>query len=66
MNADAFSRYPSRVSAVTKVEKWFLPEFKADFIMQQARDPVTSELLAWCKKAQRLRQNQLKYDSQDV
>ena len=48
-NADALSCYPFRVSAVTVVEKWFSPEFKVDFMKQQARDPVTSALLAWCK-----------------
>ena len=33
---------------------------------QQARDPVTSALLAWCKKAQRPRQDQLEGESQDL
>ena len=31
-NADALSRYPFRVYEVTVVEKWFSPEFKADFV----------------------------------
>ena len=65
-NADALSRYPFLVSAVTVVEKWFPLEFKADLVKQQARYPVTSALLAWCKKAQRLRQDQLEGESQDL
>jgi hypothetical protein len=48
-NADALSRYPMGVSAVTATEKWFPPEIKSEFVKQQARDPITSELLAWCK-----------------
>ena len=59
VNADALSRYLVRVSAVSLVEMWFPPEFKADFVMQQAHDSITSELLVWCKKAQRPRQEQL-------
>ena len=31
-NADALSRYPVRVSAVSVAEIWFPPEFKADFV----------------------------------
>ena len=65
-NADAISRYPVRVSAVSVVEIWFSPEFKADFGKQQAPDPITSAVLAWCKKAQRLRQNQLEGEPQDL
>ena len=45
-NANALSRYPVRVSAVSGVEFWFPPEFKADFVKQQAHDPITSALLA--------------------
>ena len=65
-NADARSRYPVRVSAVSVAEKWFPPEFKADFIKQQARDPVISELLSWCRKAQHQRQELLEGESQDL
>ena len=65
-NADALSRYPVRVSAVSLVEMWFSPEFKADFVMQQANDAITSELLAWCKEAQRPRQEQLEGEPQDL
>ena len=48
-NVDALSRYPVRVSAVSVVEIWFPPEFKANFVKQQAHDPITSALLAFCK-----------------
>ena len=65
-NADALCRYSVRVSAVSLVEMWFPPEFKADFVMQQAHDAITSELLAWCKKAQRPRQEQLEREPQDL
>ena len=65
-NADALSRCPVRVSTVSLVEMWFPPEFKADFVMQQAHDPITSELLAWCKKAQRPRQERLEREPQVV
>ena len=58
-NADALSRYPVCVSAVSLVEMWFRPEFKADFVMQQSHDPITTELLVWCTKAQRPRQERL-------
>ena len=49
-NADALSRYLVCVSAVSVVKIWFPPKFKADFVMQQAHDPITSALLAWCNK----------------
>ena len=65
-NADALSRYPVRVSAVSLVEMWFPPRFKADFVTQHAHDPITSGLLAWCKKAQRPRQERLEGESQDL
>ena len=65
-NADARSRYPVRVSAMAVPEIWFPPEFKADFVKQQAHDPITSALLAWCKMAQRPRQNQLEGEPQDL
>ena len=58
-NANALSRYPVRVPAVSLVEKWFSPEFETDIVMQQAHDFITSELLAWCKKTQRSRQEKL-------
>ena len=54
------------MSAVSIAEKWFPPEFKADFIKQKARDLVTSELLSWCRKAQRPRQEVLEGESQDL
>ena len=66
VNADALSRYPIRESAVSVVEFWFLPEFKADFVKQQTHDPITSARLAWCKKAQRPRQEQLEEKPQDL
>ena len=47
-------------------EKWFPPEFKTDFVKQQAHDPITSTLLAWCKKAQRPRQERLEGEAQDL
>ena len=65
-NADALSRYPVRVSAVSVVEIWFPPEFKADFVKQQAHEPITSALLGWCKKAQHLRQELLEGEPQDL
>ena len=65
-NADALSRYPLRVSSVNVAEKWFPPEFKSDFVKQQAHDPITSALLAWCKKAQRPRQERLEGEAQDL
>ena len=65
-DASELSRYPFRIPAMTVFEKWFPPEFKADFVKQQARDSVTSALLAWCKKAQRTRQGQLEGKSQDL
>ena len=65
-NADALSRYSVRVSAVSVVEIWFPPEFKADFMQKQANDSITSELLAWCKTAQRLRQEKFEGEPQDL
>ena len=65
-NADALLRYPVRVSAVSVVEIWFPPEFKADFVKQQAHDPIIFALLAWCKTAQRPRQEQLEGKPQDL
>ena len=65
-NADALSRYPVRVSTVSVVEMWFPSKFKADFVQQQAHDSITSELLVWCKKAQRPRQEKLEGESQDL
>ena len=65
-NADALSRYPVRVSAMSLVEIWFPSEFKTDFVMQQAQDAITSKLLAWCKKAQRPRQEELEGEPQDL
>ena len=58
-NADALSRYPVRVPAMSAVEIWFPFEFKADFVKQQAHDSITFSLLALCKMAQRPQQKQL-------
>ena len=58
-NHDEILPYPVRVSAVSVVEIWFPSEFKADFVKQQAQDPITCALLAWYKKAQRPRKNNL-------
>ena len=57
-NADAIYRYPVRVSAVSVVVKWF-SEFTAHFVKQQAHDPITFELLTFCKKAQPSRQERI-------
>ena len=48
------------------VEIWFPPEFKADFVKQQAYDPITSALLACCKKEQCPRQKKLEVKEQDL
>ena len=48
------------------VEIWIQPEFKADFVKQQAYDLIISALLAWCKKAQHPRQEQLEGKPQDL
>ena len=65
-NADALSRHSVRVSVMFVVEIWFPPEFKADFVKQQAHNPITSALLTWCKKAQRPRQEQLEGEPENL
>ena len=59
-NADALSRYPVCVSAVFVPEIWFPPEFKTEYVKQQAHDPITSALLTWCKKTALATTNNLK------
>ena len=59
-NADALSRYPVTVSAVSANEQWLYPAFKNDFKKQQGKDSLTTTLLEWVTKATRPKSEQIK------
>ena len=58
-NADALSRYPHPVSAVTVNEQWFSPNLKNEFLKHQEKDAITSTLINWLKKTSRPRADQM-------
>ena len=57
--ADALSRYPVTVNAVSANEQWLNPVFKNDFKKQQNKDSLTITLMKWVTKETRPKAEQI-------
>ena len=58
-NADALSRYPVTVNAVSANEQWLNPAFKNDCKKQQNKDSLTVTLMEWVTKVTRPKAEQM-------
>ena len=65
-NADALSRYPVTVSAVSTNKQWLNPAFKNNFKKQQGKDSLTATLREWVTKATRLKAEQMERTGREL